>query len=224
MDTNSGIRRLGLLLAGTGFAAGALAADLTLYTDDDYQGRSLGVVIDERELSVLNFDKRASSVVVERGTWTLCTGEDYTGQCIDLEPGKYASLQALGLDDAITSVRRRDAVSIGNFQGADEVVKGEKHGVDQVVLYSARDYQGTAHGLDKSQPDVRADAQQGAATSAVIASGQWELCDSTYFRGQCVTLGPGKYPSLDSVGLTHGATSARRSAEEPHRAEGGPKN
>lgn len=224
MDTNSGIRRVGFLLAGAGFAAGAIAADLTLYTDDDYQGRSLGVVIDERELSVLNFDKRTSSVVVERGTWTVCTGEDYTGQCIDLGPGKYASLQALGLDNSIASVRRRDAVSIGNFQGADAVVKGEKHGADQVVLYAARDYQGASHGLDKSQPDVRADALQNAATSVVIASGQWELCDNTYFRGQCVTLGPGKYPSMEAVGLMHGVSSARRSAEEPHRAERVPNN
>lgn len=221
---NTGAWRIGYLLAGTLLNAGALAADLTLYADDDYQGRSLGVVIDERTLGVLNFDRRASSVVVERGTWTLCTGEDFTGQCVDLQPGKYASLQALGLDNSISSVRRRDAVSIGNFQGADEIVKAEKHGADQVVLYSARDYQGASHGLDKSQPDVRADALQAAATSAVIENGQWELCDGTYFRGQCVTLGPGKYPSMEAVGLTHGVSSARREAEAPHRTERAPKN
>ena len=224
MDTKSVIRRWGLVLAGSWFAAGAFAADLTLYTDDDYQGRSLGVVIDERGLGVLNFDKRASSAVVERGTWTLCTGEDYTGQCVDLEPGKYASLQALGLDKSISSVRRRDSVSIGNFQGADTIANNEKHGADQVVLYSARNYQGASHGLDKSQPDVRVDALQAAATSAVIENGQWELCDNTYFRGQCVTLGPGKYPSLEEVGLTHGVSSARREAEGPHRTERAPKN
>jgi hypothetical protein len=221
---NTGAWRLGILLSGALLAMSAAAADLTLFADDDYQGRSVGVVIDERELSVLNFDKRTSSVVVERGTWTVCTGEDYTGQCIDLEPGKYASLQAIGLDNSITSVRRRDVVSIGNFQGADAVVKAEKHGADQVVLYSARDYQGASHGLDKSQPDVRADALQNAATSVVIASGQWELCDGTYFRGQCVTLGPGKYPSMEAVGLTHGVSSARREAEAPHHTERAPKN
>jgi len=220
----SGKWRTACPLAGLLIASTAGAADLTLYTDDDYQGRSLGVVIDERELSVLNFDKRASSVVVERGAWLLCTGEDYSGQCVTLEPGRYASLQALGLDNAITSVRRRDAVSIGNFAGADEVVKNETHGADQLVLYAAKNYQGASHGLDRSQPDVRADALQGAATSMVIASGQWELCDNTYFRGQCVTLGPGKYPSLEAVGLMHGVSSARRSAEEPHRKERAPKN
>src|SRR6187399_2440256 len=87
---------MGYLLSGALFAANAIGADLTLYADDDYQGRALGVVIDERTLGVLNFDKRASSVVVENNAWVLCTGEEYTGQCITLEPGRYASLQALG--------------------------------------------------------------------------------------------------------------------------------
>ena len=53
------------------------AADLTLFANDDYQGRALGVVIDERRLGVLNFDGRASSVVVEKDTWVLCSDEAY---------------------------------------------------------------------------------------------------------------------------------------------------
>ena len=78
---------MGYLLSSALFAANAIGADLTLYADDDYQGRALGVVIDERTLGVLNFDKRASSVVVENGAWILCTGEEYTGQCITLDGG-----------------------------------------------------------------------------------------------------------------------------------------
>ncbi len=110
---NTGMRWTGYLLAGALLANAAAAAELTLYAEDDYQGRALGVVIDERQLGVLNFDKRASSVVVENGAWVLCTGEDYSGQCITLEPGRYASLKALGLNDAITSVRRRDPANLG---------------------------------------------------------------------------------------------------------------
>jgi len=51
----------------------------------------------------------------------------------------------------------------------------------------------------------------------VIAGGEWELCDDTYFRGQCVTLGPGKYHSLKSYGLMRGASSVRRAPGPPHR-------
>jgi hypothetical protein len=199
----------GYLLAGALFAAKAIGADLTLYADDDYQGRALGVVIDERTLGVLNFDKRASSVVVENSAWILCTGEEYTGQCITLEPGRYASLQALGLDNAVTSVRRRDAASIGVFKDASGPRATPGNAAD-IVLYASRDYLGPSHVVDRPRADLRVESLQAEATSAVIASGRWELCEDAQFRGRCVTLGPGKYPSLGDFGLKYGAASVRR--------------
>jgi len=200
---------MGYLLSGALFAANAIGADLTLYADDDYQGRALGVVIDERTLGVLNFDKRASSVVVENGAWILCTGEEYTGQCITLEPGRYASLQALGLDNAVTSVRRRDATHIGVFRDATAPKASPGNAAD-IVLYASKDYLGPSHVVDRPRADLRVEALQAEATSAVIASGRWELCEDTGFRGRCVTLGPGKYPSLGDFGLKYGAASVRR--------------
>jgi hypothetical protein len=105
-----------LCVVATGtLASAAAAADLTLYTDGDFAGRPLNVVIDMRQLGSMNFDKRASSLVIEKDAWIVCTGEDFTGSCKTLEPGRYPSLRQLGLDDAITSVRRRDAVSPGVF-------------------------------------------------------------------------------------------------------------
>lgn len=110
------IRPCVFILATLASAAGA--ADLTLYSDGDFQGRPLNVVIDLRQLGTLNFNDRASSVVIEKGAWTLCTEEDFKGSCVTLEPGRYGSLQELGLEDAITSVRRRDPVSPGIFSDA----------------------------------------------------------------------------------------------------------
>ena len=184
------------LLASALLAGNAAAADLTLYADDDYQGRALAVVIDERQLGVLNFDDRASSVVVENGAWILCSDQDYQGQCVTLEPGRYASLQALGIDDAITSVRRRDPVSIGVFS--------EPRQASDVVLFASHDYDGTSHAVGGSRPDLR--EIQGEAASVVIAKGQWELCGEPGFRGHCVTLGPGKYASLADYGLARVAS------------------
>jgi hypothetical protein len=91
------------------------AADLTLYTDGDFQGRPLNVVIDMRQLDTMHFSDRASSLVIEKGAWILCTDEDFEGKCVTLEPGRYGSLKDLGLDDTVTSVRRRDQVSPGIF-------------------------------------------------------------------------------------------------------------
>jgi hypothetical protein len=103
-----------LLVAGL-LAPVAGAADLVLYSEGDFQGRPVNVVIDMRQLASLNFNDRASSVVIEKHAWVLCTGEDFSGTCVTLEPGRYSSLKELGLDDGVTSVRRRDEVSLGVF-------------------------------------------------------------------------------------------------------------
>ena len=94
----------------------AAAADLTLYADGEFSGRPLNVVIDMRQLGSVNFSDRASSVVIEKGAWILCSDEDFTGRCVTLEPGRYGSLKELGLDDNVTSVRRRDPVDPGKFK------------------------------------------------------------------------------------------------------------
>jgi hypothetical protein len=112
------------LFASFALAPLAGAADLTLYTDGDFQGRPLNVVIDLRQLGTMNFNDRASSVVIEKGAWILCTEEEFTGKCVTLEPGKYGSLRDLGLDDSITSVRRRDQVSPGIFSDAQTTTPG----------------------------------------------------------------------------------------------------
>jgi hypothetical protein len=91
------------------------AADLTLYTDAEFQGRPLNVVIDLKQLGSLNFNDRASSVVIEKDAWILCSEEEFAGKCVTLEPGRYGSLRELGLDDNVTSVRRRDAADPGVF-------------------------------------------------------------------------------------------------------------
>ena len=206
----------GALLAPLMVSA-AFGADLTLFANDDYQGRALGVVIDERQLGVLNFDDRASSAVVEKGTWVLCSDEDFGGQCVTLGPGRYTSLQAIGLNNAITSVRRRDPVSVGEFKGADAIAQTAASGPGDIQLYASDDYRGAPHSVDQQQADLPMESVQGKATSVVIAGGEWELCGDTYYRGQCVTLGPGKYPSLKNYGLTHGVSSVRRAPGSPHR-------
>jgi hypothetical protein len=209
------VRMSGALAALLAFDAHA--ADLTLYADGDYQGRALSVVIDERQLGVLNFDKRASSVVIENGTWVLCSGEDYSGHCVSLEPGRYASLQALGLEDAVSSVRRRDPADVGIYSEAGATAQAARLEAASVVLFAADQYGGAAHGVDASQPDLRSTMKR-EASSAVIADGHWDLCSEADFNGTCVTLGPGRYPSLKSIGLERGASSLRRASAKLHGA------
>ncbi len=60
MNKICGMPVLASLLGGAFLATAASAAELTLYADQDFQGRPLSVVIDERQLGVRNFDDRAS--------------------------------------------------------------------------------------------------------------------------------------------------------------------
>jgi hypothetical protein len=47
------------------------------------------------------------------------------------------------------------------------------------------------------------------ASSLIVGSGTWQVCDDAYFRGHCVMLRPGEYPSLRSVGMNDRVSSAR---------------
>jgi hypothetical protein len=47
------------------------------------------------------------------------------------------------------------------------------------------------------------------ASSVSIGGGSWQLCTDAFFRGRCVTLGRGDYPSLAVMGLNDRVSSAR---------------
>ena len=62
------------------------------------------------------------------------------------------------------------------------------------------------------------------ASSAIVRDGSWQLCDDAYFRGRCVTLRPGEYPSLRAIGLDNSVSSARELGgwgPPPGQANGG---
>src|SRR5512134_1615802 len=47
------------------------------------------------------------------------------------------------------------------------------------------------------------------ASSVVVRSGAWQLCSDAYFGGRCVTVSPGQYPTLSTMGLNDAISSAR---------------
>jgi hypothetical protein len=47
------------------------------------------------------------------------------------------------------------------------------------------------------------------ASSVVVRNGWWQVCSDANFRGQCVTLDPGEYPTLRSMGLNDKLSSVR---------------
>jgi hypothetical protein len=47
------------------------------------------------------------------------------------------------------------------------------------------------------------------ASSVVVRSGNWQLCADADFRGQCITLNAGSYPSLRQLGMNDRISSVR---------------
>jgi uncharacterized protein YcfJ len=81
------------------------AAQVTFYEGEGFRGRAYTA-----DRAVSNFDRtgfndRASSVVVDRGRWEACEHERFGGRCVVLRRGSYESLSAMGLQNAISSVR-----------------------------------------------------------------------------------------------------------------------
>jgi len=98
-------RTLAASAAALLLAAPALA-QITLYGQDGFNGRSITVQDNLRNLERVGFNDRASSAVVRGGRWEICPERGFRGNCRVLRPGQYASLSAMGLDDRVSSVRR----------------------------------------------------------------------------------------------------------------------
>lgn len=99
------LRRCALgLLVGLAAAMPALA-QITFYEQPNFGGRSITLNDSVSNLRRSDFNDRASSAVVRSQRWEVCVDQRYAGRCRVLRPGQYASLEAMGLDDQISSVR-----------------------------------------------------------------------------------------------------------------------
>ncbi len=98
--------RLAALGCAALLPAGAALAQLTVYEWDGFRGRSFTANQTTPSLAQYGFNDRASSAIVERGSWEVCEHPGFAGRCAVLSPGQYPSLAAMGLNDRISSVRR----------------------------------------------------------------------------------------------------------------------
>jgi uncharacterized protein YcfJ len=84
------------------------AAQVIFFENEQFQGRTFTAEAQVQDFSVHGFNDRASSVVVLGDRWEVCSNSRYSGQCMVLNPGLYASLAAMGMNDRVSSVRAVD--------------------------------------------------------------------------------------------------------------------
>ena len=102
-------------------AAGPLAAQITFYEHDDFAGRTFTAEQSVDNFRSFGFNDRASSVVVVGRRWQLCDDAYFGGRCVELRPGRYSSLSAMGMNDRVSSVRAITYDGRADDRSAEEV-------------------------------------------------------------------------------------------------------
>lgn len=186
------------------------AGELTLYSRDDYHGRSQTVRDAVADLEDVRFNDTTQSIRVRSGRWEACEEADFRGACFLLEAGDYPSLD--GHANKITSLREvrggwdghpgRDRDRDRDHRWERERVRGYLPGRSlggELTFYTRDDFAGRSLTVRNGAADLRERDFNDTVQSVRVRSGYREVCEDVDFRGRCRTLGPGEYASLERL-------------------------
>ena len=180
-------------------AATCAAQEIVLYQGENFRGPEFRARDSVSDLARVGFNDRASSVTVRGGSWQLCSDSFYRGQCVTLGPGNYSSLGAMGLNNAVSSLR--EVGWNGGGGGGGGPIGGS------IVLFDSPGMTGRSYTLNGPMRNFEGTGFNDRAVSAIVNSGTWQLCADADFQSSCEVLGPGQWPNLGSV--TGRVSSAR---------------
>lgn len=198
-------------------AQAAMAADITLFSGGDFNGREISLRNDTRDLNQLGFNDRASSLVVQSGTWEVCVHADFGGECRVYQPGQYRSLDRF--NGQVSSVRlvsvaagrdeRREEWREERREERRERRAERRGGRDaELVLFDGSNLRGRSLPLRGDVGDLVSTGFNDRAQSIVVEGGSWEVCQHRDFGGVCRVYEPGQYNNLDR-GLNRSISSVR---------------
>jgi uncharacterized protein YcfJ len=79
----------------------------------------------------------------------------------------------------------------------------------QVIFYEHDGFQGQSFTAQKPIESLERYGFNDRASSVVVLNDRWEVCEDARFRGRCIVLRPGRYPSLSAMGLNDRISSVR---------------
>ena len=91
----------------------------------------------------------------------------------------------------------------------------------QITFYEREDFQGRAFTTQAPVEYLGDYGFNDRASSVIVTSRRWEICEDARFGGRCAFVRPGQYPSLASMGLNNRVSSVRmvgRNVEESRYA------
>jgi annotation not available len=78
-----------------------------------------------------------------------------------------------------------------------------------ITFYEDDNYRGRSVAANQSVSNFADINFNDRASSVRVTSGTWQLCSDAHFRGRCITVSPGEYPTLRSMDLNDRVSSAR---------------
>lgn len=79
----------------------------------------------------------------------------------------------------------------------------------QVTFYEQEGFQGRSFTTQRQVRNFERFGFNDRASSVVVQSARWEVCQDARFEGNCMVLRPGRYPSLAAMGLNDRISSVR---------------
>ena len=79
----------------------------------------------------------------------------------------------------------------------------------QITFYENDGFQGRNFSTTRGVDDFTREGFNDRASSIVIESDRWQVCQDVGFAGRCVELHAGRYPSLSAIGLNDRISSVR---------------
>jgi outer membrane lipoprotein SlyB len=192
------------LLASAVALATQASAQITFYETENFGGRAFTTTQQTTNFRRVGFNDSASSVFVTGGRWEVCDDVRFAGRCVVLRPGRYPSLQAMGLNDRVSSVR-----AVASNAEVSERRYAPPSAIPQVTFYEQENFQGRAFNTENEVRDFSRFGFNDRASSVVVLGERWEVCSDVRFGGQCMVLRPGRYPSLAAMGMNDKLSSVR---------------
>lgn len=81
--------------------------------------------------------------------------------------------------------------------------------VADVTFYEREGFAGRSFSTGRQVANFERFGFNDRASSVIVSSQRWEVCEDRRFRGSCVVLRPGEYPSLAAMGLNERVSSVK---------------
>ena len=176
------------------------AARVDLFDGYQFDGRTYPINGTVTNFSDVGYNDRAQSMIIHDGNWQVCENSDFGGACQTYGPGRYPNLGVLA--GRISSIRSAvgGPVPAGGGWGTGS----------RASLYEGPNLSGRSFVIDSEVvANLTNTGFNDRAASLRVEGGYWIFCSDANFGGECLTFGPGDYPTLP-WGLNYKISSGRR--------------